>query len=357
MKFKLRHDVDELQAVSGSVLSPSQLALLKLVLCRGLYPQLAVPDALNNSRKDSDQVRAPIHEPTLRFGGLQPLYLGAPRRSSCSPRRFSTPGASRASCFTRPASSPPARSCCTPRRGRSAAGPKVGDPNQLFPHPFLDGEPLQHRDPAPPSRWGRGEAQDPPGVLAEDGLSRHHQLLAFVSLLETTKPYLVNCLRVPALQVGSRCFLLLLLFLAAPQTVPASLLQALLLFSRSLDTNGDCTRLVADGWLELTLPDAAAALRFLAAALQLRTSWEKLLDQQLDPGGEEPSSRDLSALKRGLLEFLEMEVGGWRGAVATRGVVLVVFFGVKAKGKRHGEVVASWSTGLVPVPHTGYVYP
>lgn len=198
----------------------------------------------------------------------------------------------------------------------------------------------------PTSRWGRGEAQDPPGVLAEEGLSRHHQLLAFVSLLETTKPYLVNCLRVPALQVGSRCFLLLLLFLAAPQTAPASLLQALLLFSRSLDTNGDCTRLVADGWLELTLPDAAAALRFLAAALQLRTSWEKLLDQQLDPGGEEPSSRDLSALKRGLLEFLEMEVGGWRGAVATRGVVLVVFFWGESQGETPrggGGIMEHWA--------------
>lgn len=29
-----------------------------------------------------------------------------------------------------------------------------------------------------------------------------HQLLAFVSLLETNKPYLVNCVRIPTLQVG-----------------------------------------------------------------------------------------------------------------------------------------------------------
>ncbi|XP_068520702.1 probable ATP-dependent RNA helicase DHX34 [Anas acuta] len=208
VKFKLRHDVDELQAVSGSVLSPSQLALLKLVLCRGLYPQLAVPDALNNSRKDSDQI---FHTRSKQGVVLHPSCVFA-----TSPELLHA------------------------KEGKERGGTK------------------------------------------EDGLSRHHQLLAFVSLLETTKPYLVNCLRVPAL-------------------------QALLLFSRSLDTNGDCTRLVADGWLELTVPDAAAALRFLAAALQLRTSWEKLLDQQLDPGGEEPSSRDLSALKRGLLEFLEME--------------------------------------------------
>ncbi|EMP28246.1 Putative ATP-dependent RNA helicase DHX34 [Chelonia mydas] len=56
VKFKLRHNVDELQAASGAALSSHQLALLKLVLCRGLYPQLAVPDQYNSCRKDSDQI-------------------------------------------------------------------------------------------------------------------------------------------------------------------------------------------------------------------------------------------------------------------------------------------------------------
>lgn len=35
--------------------------------------------------------------------------------------------------------------------------------------------------------------------------SSKHQLLAFVTLLETNKPYLSNCVRVPALQVSTRC--------------------------------------------------------------------------------------------------------------------------------------------------------
>lgn len=35
----------------------------------------------------------------------------------------------------------------------------------------------------------------------KDKMSSRHQLLAFVSLLETNKPYLVNCVRIPALQV------------------------------------------------------------------------------------------------------------------------------------------------------------
>lgn len=58
VKFKLRHNLSELQeAVSVSQdLSSRQQALLKLLLCRGLYPQLALPDEHNTTRKDSDQV-------------------------------------------------------------------------------------------------------------------------------------------------------------------------------------------------------------------------------------------------------------------------------------------------------------
>lgn len=89
--------------------------------------------------------------------------------------------------------------------------------------------------------------------------------------------------------------------------------QALLLFSRSLDTNTDCSRLVADGWLEMAVPDADAALRLLAAAMRLRSSWDRLLRQLLAaPRGEEteqrPNPRDVSALTRGLLEFIHTEV-------------------------------------------------
>ncbi|NXG39102.1 DHX34 helicase, partial [Dromaius novaehollandiae] len=215
VKFKLRHNVDELQAASSSVLSSSQLALLKLVLCRGLYPQLAVPDQLNSSRKDSDQI---FHTKNKQGVVLHPTCVFA-----TSPELLQA------------------------KEGLECEG-----------------------------------TQD-----AKDGLSRHHQLLAFVSLLETNKPYLVNCVRVPAL-------------------------QALLLFSRSLDTSADCARLVADGWLELTIPDTEAALRLLSAALQLRAAWEKLLNQQLEGRGREPgcqlSSRDVSVLTRGLLEFLQIEV-------------------------------------------------
>ena len=32
------------------------IALLKVILCSGLYPQIAVPDEFNSFKKDSDQI-------------------------------------------------------------------------------------------------------------------------------------------------------------------------------------------------------------------------------------------------------------------------------------------------------------
>ncbi|KAK2088785.1 hypothetical protein P7K49_034692 [Saguinus oedipus] len=100
---------------------------------------------------------------------------------------------------------------------------------------------------------------------------------------------------------------------AAPHThslSPALLFQSLLLFSRSLDTNGDCTRLVADGWLELQLADSESAVRLLAASLRLRARWESALDRQLAHQAqqrleeEEPvSPKEVVVLSKELLQF------------------------------------------------------
>ncbi|XP_015262611.1 PREDICTED: probable ATP-dependent RNA helicase DHX34 [Gekko japonicus] len=221
VKFQLRHNVSELQAAASAAqgLSRPQLALLQLVLGRGLYPQLAVPDPFNGTRKDSDQI---FHTKEKAGILLHPTSVFANSPELLTPDQ----GAER-------------------RRG------------------------------------------------SKDGLSSRHQVLAFVSLLETNKPYLVNCLRLPAL-------------------------QALLLLARSLDTNADCTRIVADSWLELQVP--AAALQLLSTALRLRASWEEVLGQQLAcrrrglgsqaEGAAErgPSSRQVGQLTRELLTFLQTEV-------------------------------------------------
>uniref|UniRef100_A0A2K5LV45 Probable ATP-dependent RNA helicase DHX34 n=1 Tax=Cercocebus atys TaxID=9531 RepID=A0A2K5LV45_CERAT len=225
VKFKLRHDLAQLQAAASSAqdLSREQLALLKLVLGRGLYPQLAVPDAFNSSRKDSDQIfhtqakQGAVLHPTCVFAGSpEVLHAQEPEASSCD-----------------------------------------------------------------------GSRDD------KDKMSSKHQLLSFVSLLETNKPYLVNCVRIPAL-------------------------QSLLLFSRSLDTNGDCSRLVADGWLELQLADSESAVRLLAASLRLRARWEGALDRQLAHQAQRRleeeeqdvpvSPKEVATLSKELLQFTASKI-------------------------------------------------
>ncbi|NXO02320.1 DHX34 helicase, partial [Rhinopomastus cyanomelas] len=178
VKFQLRHNLEELQSLSSLSQSPDQLTLLKLVLCRGLYPQLALPDPLSR-----DQI---FHTRTKLGVGLHPSSV------------FST------------------------------------NPELL-------------------------QAQEKRGIGVWDwdfGVWGHHQLLAFLSHLETTRPFLLCCLRMPAL-------------------------QALLLLSRSLDTDAACSRLVADGWLELEVPEGPRLLPLLSAALRLRWRWEQLLQELL----------------------------------------------------------------------------
>ncbi|XP_041090388.1 probable ATP-dependent RNA helicase DHX34 isoform X3 [Polyodon spathula] len=211
VKFKLRHSVPELReaAVSSQDLSRRQQALLKLVLCRGLYPQLALPDEHNANRKDSDQI---FHTRSKQGVVIHPTSVFA------------------------------------------------SDPEVLH---------IQEHE------------------IKETGPDKEesckHQILAYVSLLETNKPYIGNCVRSPAL-------------------------QTLLLVARSLDTNADCTRIVVDGWLELGLSDGEAALRTLSSALQLRGSWERLLNVQLGSrhGSEGPGvrSKDVAKLADSLLKFL-----------------------------------------------------
>uniref|UniRef100_G3R3H5 DExH-box helicase 34 n=1 Tax=Gorilla gorilla gorilla TaxID=9595 RepID=G3R3H5_GORGO len=223
VKFKLRHDLAQLQATASSAqnLSHEQLALLKLVLGRGLYPQLAVPDAFNSSRKDSDQI---FHTQAKQGAVLHPTCV-------------------------------------------FAGSPEVLHAREL-------------------------EASNCDGSRDDkDKMSSKHQLLSFVSLLETNKPYLVNCVRIPAL-------------------------QSLLLFSRSLDTNGDCSRLVADGWLELQLADSESAVRLLAASLRLRARWESALDRQLAHQAQRQleeqdapvSPKEVATLSKELLQFTASKI-------------------------------------------------
>ncbi|XP_076640084.1 putative ATP-dependent RNA helicase DHX34 [Colletes latitarsis] len=95
-----------------------------------------------------------------------------------------------------------------------------------------------------------------PGFKSKTPVSSKHTILAYLSLLETTKPYLVNTLRMPAA-------------------------QTLLLFSREIDTNSTFLIIVCDSWLALEFPVPDSGQTLLIKATKLRNKWDFLLNQQL----------------------------------------------------------------------------
>lgn len=124
----------------------------------------------------------------------------------------------------------------------------------------------------------------------EDGIvkdkmkfSTRHQLIAYVNLFETNKAYFMNCMRVPAL-------------------------QTLLLYSRSLDTNGDCTRILCDEWLEIRFLDSETGQKILSAVLYLRSAIEKLfkirLEDRINFGSKQEDGEEIE-VKQDKIEFKE----------------------------------------------------
>ncbi|KAH8278111.1 hypothetical protein KR018_006309, partial [Drosophila ironensis] len=121
-------------------------------------------------------------------------------------------------------------------------------------------------------------------------LSARHQLLCYQSLLETVKPYLMNCIRLPTA-------------------------QTMLLFSFSIDTNSSLTQIVCDGWLGLDLPTPGSGLQLLKRAIELRHRWSSQLFAKLDEiSGTDRKDPDLAAnpaskdLWHDLLDFMALEV-------------------------------------------------
>ncbi|XP_043233038.1 probable ATP-dependent RNA helicase DHX34 [Amphibalanus amphitrite] len=119
--------------------------------------------------------------------------------------------------------------------------------------------------------------------------SDKHQLLAFVTLLETSKPYVTGVTRVPALQVA-------------------------LLFSGTIDTDLSCRSLVCDRWVEFLVSEPAAAQQLLARAVTLRRWWSRLLQTRLDNlGSEEQHEPEEESTLRGrlvaaLIDFFHTDV-------------------------------------------------
>ncbi|XP_015596347.1 probable ATP-dependent RNA helicase DHX34 isoform X2 [Cephus cinctus] len=129
-----------------------------------------------------------------------------------------------------------------------------------------------------------------PGFKSKTAVSSKHQLLAYLSLLETTKPYLVNTMRMPAA-------------------------QTLLLFAQEIDTNATCSTLVCDSWIALDFPTPDAGLILLSKASNIRHKWNSLLNDRLQASSENDTQtpkKDMARMERELhqelIEFLHTNV-------------------------------------------------
>ncbi|XP_057341337.1 probable ATP-dependent RNA helicase DHX34 [Microplitis mediator] len=133
-----------------------------------------------------------------------------------------------------------------------------------------------------------------PGFKSKLPLSSKHQLLTYVSLLETTKPYLVNTLRMPAA-------------------------QTLLLFSQEIDTNSIFSIIICDCWLLLEFPTPDSGQNLLIRATKIRQKWDYLLAKKLEKssaitttGDNEEMENDTHKieieLSREIIEFMHTTV-------------------------------------------------
>ncbi|KAM8720918.1 hypothetical protein ACLKA7_006889 [Drosophila subpalustris] len=120
-------------------------------------------------------------------------------------------------------------------------------------------------------------------------LSERHQILCYQSLLETAKPYLMNCIRLPAA-------------------------QTLLLFGYAIDTNLGVTRVVCDGWLGLDFPQPGSGLQLLSRAIELRRRWSgRLYDKLNELNGSQSTSGTAAAPDRNdtlwhdLLDYMSLD--------------------------------------------------
>ncbi|XP_077299574.1 putative ATP-dependent RNA helicase DHX34 [Arctopsyche grandis] len=188
VEFRLDNDMRKVQdLISGSsATSHRDMSTLKLILCRALYPQVAVADEFNHCKSVSEQL---FHTSSKAFVSLHPMSV-------------------------------------------------FGN------HPQV----LQLEE--------NNIESSVPGFKSKLPISSKHQIICYLSLLETTKPYLMNSMRMPAA-------------------------QTLLLFAHCIDTNMAFSRLVCDSWLQLEFPTPETGLQLLLKASKLRKQWDSLINDRL----------------------------------------------------------------------------
>ena len=184
---------------SARELSSLDVALLQALLCLGQYPRFALPDEHNAGRAVAEQL---FHTRRKRDVLLHPS----------SSLQHGLSGALGG--------------------GSGGGGGGGGDDGGGD----GDGERATEREVGGSSRGGSAGAA---------GRAVGPQLLVYATLLQTRKPYLLNCVSVAAL-------------------------PALLLAAMRVDTSADCRRLVVDSWLLVTIDSSERAVRLLVTAHRLR---------------------------------------------------------------------------------------
>ncbi|KAJ3027787.1 UNVERIFIED_CONTAM: DEAH (Asp-Glu-Ala-His) box polypeptide 34 [Siphonaria sp. JEL0065] len=193
LEFSLNHDASALLAKSDSAnLTKRDVNLVRLMICSGLYPHIAIADDTNAFRPHSEQV---YHTKNKRFVKMLP-----------------------SSVFT------------------------------VKPELLHAKEVISTTAPEDQQQQETLDSIRPKQELTE--------LLCYLELLETNKPYLTNVMRVPAVPI---C----------------------LLFAHRLDVNHDMTHILVDSWLHLHFKNPAKGERVLVLANWLRTAWEHVMGRRL----------------------------------------------------------------------------
>ncbi|CAF3706816.1 unnamed protein product, partial [Rotaria sp. Silwood1] len=182
IEFRIINDLSTLKEMSTDSQNyrSKDINMLKLILCSGLYPQIAIADEFNNYKRDCDQF---FHTKTKQFVVLHPTSV-----------------------FTY-------------------------DPDTLL----------------PPTSTKTINSNNKKIVF-----SGQHELLVYVTLLETNKPYIMNVMRTPAM-------------------------QTLFLYASTLETNNDFTRILCDQWLEIIFENSETAQSIISSVLLLRNARDLLL--------------------------------------------------------------------------------
>lgn len=123
----------------------------------------------------------------------------------------------------------------------------------------------------------------PSGYFSKRPISKKHHLLIYQNILETKKVYLVNTMRMPAL-------------------------QTLLLFGKVIGTNLTFTKFVVDDFLSIDVPYYGQGKALLFKALKLRAKWKKELEDKLNDPSKDFNSKEIFYFIEELVSFTHSEV-------------------------------------------------